>query len=348
MPPRRRQHGGALAQRLRLAEGALQGLEQAGYQVLPTLYATAMPGGLITRDAYHMLRTRLMDRLAEAMPVDGVLLILHGAMVADGEDDCEGDLLARVRALVGPECPVVSVLDMHGNLTATMVDAADALVAFNKHPHTDAFERGQEAAHLMTRLIDEGIQCTKAHISLPLLLSALTTATDRLPLCAVHEQAQAFRQDPRVANISVMGGFAYTDTAFAGVSVLATTMGDAALAQQIAQTLAAIAWEHREAATYTGIAADEAVRRAVAAPHHPVVLADVGDNVGGGSPGDGTVLLQALMEANAQDAVVVLADPGAVHHALQAGVGATIEMAVGGKHDHWHGERVQVRGRWNA
>ncbi len=324
--------------------GALQGLSQAGYEAVPLLYATAMPSGLVTREAYQSLLARLLDRLAAALPLDGVLLVLHGAMVAEGQDDCEGEILERVRALVGPSCPVVSVLDMHGSLTPAMVTAADALVAFNRNPHSDAFDRGVEAAGLLHRLLDEGARWTKALASPPLLLSALTTATARLPLRAMHEQADVFKKDPHVVNISIMGGFAYSDIPCAGVSVLVTTTADQALAQRMAQALADIAWQHREAARDTGLPIEQAVRRAMEAPCGPVILADIGDNVGGGSPGDGTLLLQALLAANAQEAVVVLADPEAVRQAAQAGVGATLELTVGGKQDDWHGAPVRVRG----
>src|SRR5439155_1578160 len=163
------------------------------YEAVPLLYTTAMPGGVVTGDAYQTLLTRLLDRLGKALPVDGVLLVLHGAMVAEVQDDCEAEILGRVRALVGISCPVVSVL-------------------------------------------------------------------------AMHEQAVVLRQDPRVVNISIMGGFAYSDIPSAGVSVLATTSEDQALARQVAQSLADIAWQNREAARYTGIPVAEAIKRAIAAP----------------------------------------------------------------------------------
>ncbi len=325
--------------------GALQGLEQAGYQIVPLVYATAMPGGLVTQEAYEALLATFLDRLAAAMPLDGVLLVLHGAMVAEGIDDCEGEILERVRGVVGPGCPLASVLDMHGGLSPAMVEAADALVAFNTYPHLDTFERGLEAADILRRMLEEGLRPAKALVRPPLILSALTNGTARLPLCAVHERAEELRQDPRVVNISIMGGFAYADTPFAGMGVLVTTTGSEALAQQMAQELADIAWRHREAARYQGLPVAEAVQRALAAPRRPVILADVGDNVGGGCPGDGTVLLRALLEAGAQDAVVVLADPEAVEQAARAGLGATLEITVGGKRDRWHGEPVRVRGK---
>ncbi len=322
--------------------GVLDGLREAGYTPVPLLYATAMPGGTVARTAYDTLLNGLLERLQAAEPVDGVLLVLHGAMVAERQADCEGEILARVRAMIYR--PLVSVLDMHGNLTPRMADKAHVLIAFNKNPHTDAYERGLEAAHIMRRLFDRRLRPVSALVNVPLLLSALTTATARQPLQAMHEQAEIFRRDPRVVNISIMGGFAYADTAYTGVSVLVTTDNDAALAQEMAQALANIAWQHRETAKYAGMSISKAVERALKSENYPVILADVGDNVGGGSPGDGTFLLQALLEAGAREAVVTLADFEAVAECARAGEGSTVEISVGGKQDNLHGETLRVQG----
>ncbi|MCL5997466.1 MAG: M81 family metallopeptidase [Chloroflexi bacterium] len=325
--------------------GALEGFARAGMQAVPLLYAAATPSGIVTHEAYETLLADLLSRLSAMLPVDGVLLILHGAMVADGQDDCEGDILQRVRAIVGPHCPLIATLDMHGNVSPAMVAAADALVAFDQNPHLDTFERGLEAAAIMQRMLAGGLHTTTALARPPLLLSALTTWTEQPPLRPVHERAQQWERDPHVVNVSVMGGFAYADTPYSGVSVIVTTDGEPALAQQIADELAGIAWAHRDAAAYTGLPVDEAVQRAMAASRGPVILADVGDNIGGGSPGDGTALLRALLDAGAQAAAVILTDPQAVERAVQAGTGADVEMLVGGKCDTWHGEPVWVRGR---
>ncbi|HLV36636.1 MAG TPA: M81 family metallopeptidase [Spirillospora sp.] len=320
--------------------GVLHGLREVGYEAVPLVYATAMPGGTVTDAAYRALLGDLIERLRAAAPVDGILLVLHGTMVAESCDDCEGEILNLTREIASP---LVAVLDMHGSLTPAMVDAADALIAFNQNPHVDTFERGLEAVKLMQQFIEDDLRPARAFVQVPLLLNALTTGTARLPLRAMHEQAAAFRQHPGVVNISIMGGFAYSDVHDAGVSVLVTA-NDAALAQDMAQRLADIAWEHREAGSDTGLPVDEAVQRAVRARRHPVILADIGDNVGGGSPGDGTVLLRALIDAEAQDAVVVLADPQAVAQAAAAGPGARVSLLVGGKVDNWHGEPVAVSG----
>lgn len=325
--------------------GEIEALDGLGYTPVPLLYAAAMPSGMVTAEAYAMLRARFLDRLRAAGRVDGVLLSLHGAMVAEGEDDPEGDLLQAVRSLVGPDCPIVSVLDMHGNLSQTAVDAADALVAFDTNPHLDTYERGLEAATILHRMVKDRLRPRAALARPPLLLSALATWTQRPPLGPVHARAQVIEQDPRVVNVSVMGGFAYADTPFTGFSVVVTTTGDQTLARQYADELARIAWQNREAARFKGWPVDEAVRRAVAASRGPVILADVADNIGGGSPGDGTTILHSLLRARAQRAVVVLADPQAVSQVSQAGVGATITLAVGAKTDDKHGAPCLVTGQ---
>ncbi len=320
--------------------GALQGLADAGYETVPLLYASAMPSGLVTAAAYHTLLDNLLARLRAAGSVDGVLLVLHGAMVAQDQDDCEGEILGAIRSLV--TCPIVSTLDMHGSLSPAMVATADALVAFNQNPHLDTYERGIEAAAMLKRILEDGVKPTKSLARPPLLLNALATGTDRLPLRAVHAQANVFRRDPRVLNISVMGGFAFSDIPDAGFSVLVTTDNDPVLAEALAQKLAHVAWDEREAAREAGLPVEEAVRRALAATSFPVILADIGDNIGGGCPGDGTVLLRALLDADAQDVALILADREAVTQAVNAGAGAEIKVRVGGKVDHWHGDPVQV------
>ncbi len=350
--------GNALIARMRgtptAIGGSLQGLERAGYTAVPLLYAAAMPSGIVSRDAYETLRDDLIARLRAVLPVDAVLLALHGAMVADGYHDCEGDMLERVRALVGRDCPVVSTLDMHGNLSEAMVAAADALVAFDQNPHLDTFERGLEVADIMRRMLDEGLRTAKALARPRLLLTALTTWTEKPPLSMVHQRGHIYeQQNPHVVNVSVMGGFAYADTPFTGMSMLVTTDGDEALVQRMADELAEVAWVHRDAARHRGVSVDEAVRRVcsratettkVVTTSGPIVLADVGDNVGGGSPGDGTLLLRALLDAGARGAVVTIADAEAVAQAVRAGAGHTVETFVGGKCDTWHGEPVRVRG----
>jgi microcystin degradation protein MlrC len=324
--------------------GMLDGCAAAGLTPVPTLYAAAMPGGTVTAAAYAALRDELLARLAAALPLDGVLLALHGAMVAEGEPDVEGDLLSQVRALVGPATPVVVELDMHGNISDRTVALADALVAFNTNPHIDPYERGVDAAQMMGRLVRGELRPAAAIARPPLLLAPQATGTDDLPLRAAHTRAAELRADPRVVAVCIMGGFAYADTPDTGASVIVTTDGDAALARRYADELAALLMAHRDAALPTLYPPAEAVRRALAMPGGPIILVDSADNIGGGTPGDGTDALRALLDADAGEAAIVLADPDAAAACWAAGEGAELELEVGGKVDRWHGAPVRVRG----
>jgi microcystin degradation protein MlrC len=324
--------------------GILDGLTHAGYEIVPLLYASAMPSGLIGKSAYQFLLDRFFTLLANAMPLDGIVLSLHGAMVAEDQLDCEGEILAKVRSFVGPGCPVISTLDMHANVSPQMVLNADALVAFNTNPHLDAYDRGLEAVDILMRIFRDNLQLVAEYVHPPLMLSALATWTEQKPLSVMHTAARSYLTNPKIINVSILGGFAYADTPFSGVSTIVTTNNDRVLAKQAALDITGLAWENRASGNYKGIDPGEAVHRAMLSTKKPVILADVGDNIGGGTPGDGTVLLKILLENHASNAVVVINDAGVADLACKLGVGRPIETSLGGKIDRWHGEPVPING----
>jgi microcystin degradation protein MlrC len=324
--------------------GMIAGAAAHGWDVQPTLYGTAMPGGIVTDEAYQFMLRGLLDRLAAARPLDGVLLALHGAMVAESQLDAESDILEHVRALVGPDVPIVVELDMHGNIGPRTVELADVLVAFDTNPHIDPHARGVEAAAILDRLLRGQIRPTAAIARPPLLLAPQATGTADLPLRAVHQRAAEMEAEDAVVCVCVMGGFAYADTPFTGASLIVTTDGDQALAARYAGELADLLMRHRDAALPQLLAPDAAVARALAMPGGPIILVDSADNIGGGTPGDGTDALRALLAADVPESAVVLADREAVAACWDAGSGATLTLRVGGKVDRWHGDPVQVAG----
>ena len=189
---------------------------RADWQLLPTVYAGAMPGGIVTTEAFETIVGELTARLAAAMPLDGVLLALHGAMVTEDELDAESAILQAVRDVVGSQTPIVITLDMHGNISPRTVELVDVLIAFDENPHIDPYERGAEAADVMGRLLSGEIRPTAAYVHPPLILAPQATGTADLPLVAVHAHHNRWR--PRgVVCVSVFGGFAYSDTPDAGV-----------------------------------------------------------------------------------------------------------------------------------
>ncbi|MDP9365915.1 MAG: M81 family metallopeptidase, partial [Chloroflexota bacterium] len=298
--------GDAILRRCRGARNVLGGVvdeaDARGVMLLPTLVASALPSGLVERTAWALLRERFLARLrahaAGPWSLDGVLLVLHGAMVAEGDDDPEGTLLADVRALVGPTVPIVAVLDSHANLTPTMTGAADLLVGYRTYPHVDVVERGRDALDGLLRLCDEGVRPSTAFRVLPLLIPLPPQRTDgATPMREVLDLAREMERDRRVIAADVAGGFPYADVPFAGASVRVTTDPDRALAESLAVRLAAALWDRRDRFRVRGVLADEAIDRALTVPadRGPVVLADVADNPGAGAAGDGTVLLERLL-----------------------------------------------------
>jgi microcystin degradation protein MlrC len=328
--------------------GMIEGASGYGWALAPTLYGAAMPGGVVAEDAYQAMLRGLLDGLAAAMPLDGVLLALHGAMVTEAQLDAESDILERVRAVVGPATPIVVELDMHGNISPRTVELADVLVAFDTNPHVDPHARGVEAAGIMERLLRGAIRPTAAIAQPPLLLAPQATGTADLPLRAVHLRAAEMEAEESVVCVCMMGGFAYADTPFTGASVIVTTDDDPALARRYADELCDILMRHRDAALPQFLAPDTAVARALELPGGPIILVDSADNIGGGTPGDGTDALRAMLATDVQEGTVVLADREAVAACWDAGAGATIRMPIGGKADAWHGEPVEITGEVRA
>lgn len=319
--------------------GFLDGITATGATAIPLLYASATPGGIVTRAAYAALRQTLLDRLRAAGAVDAVLLGLHGAMVAEDVADVEADLLHAVRAIVGRDVPLIATLDSHANISPAMVHAADALVAYTTYPHVDTYERGYEATTILQRLLDGQTTVTTALACPPMLVPLPPQCTtDETPMRHIMRVAERERRRPGVLNISVAGGFPYSDVRDAGLRVLVSTADDEPLARDIARRIAGEAWRRRAAFAPVLTPIDDAVRQVEAATAYPIILADSGDNPGAGAPCDGTILLAALREARLRDvAIGVIRDPETVAQAIAAGTGAEIAVRLGGKTDSLHG-----------
>ena len=321
--------------------GMLDAAERLRIEVAPTFSASTEPSGTIERAAYQAMRDELIAGLRAAGPVDAVCLALHGAGIAEGIDDLEGDLLADVRDLVGPDTPIVVTLDLHANLTQQMVDHADALLGVHFYPHTDSYDRGTEAVELAARIVRGQVRPVTALATLPMLVTGATTnlspARDVNAVCAEWEAR------PGIVDCTFFHGFPYTDIPHVGAAVVAIADGDAALAAEAARAVAARVWEMREEFRPEPASADEAIRRGLTTDGQPAVVNEKSDNPGGGAPGDGTHLLRALLAANAPEtAFGFIYDPETAAQAHRAGVGATIAVRLGGKTDDLHGAPVEA------
>jgi len=319
---------------------------ETGSEIVPTIWASAVPSGIVSKGAYLTLKNQLLNGIRKTGKIDGVLLALHGAMVVDEIPDAEGDILTSVRELIGPDIPVVSTLDFHANVTDTMVSEADGLFGYNTYPHVDGWERGIEAGRFVAKLLKKEIEPVSVVVRPPIAPAVVPARTGWGPIKELMTKAFEYEKEPKVINVSVYGGFVYSDIKEAGLAFLVTTDGDREKAQEIAQDMAKTAWEFRHQFVANMKTPDEAVRYAIRAPKGPIVLADVADNTGGGASGDGTEILRALIGQDAQDAAVItMPDPEAVAEAFRVGVGGKFDALVGGKLDDLHGAPVRVVGR---
>ncbi len=317
-------------------------------EIAPTVFASAMPGPPVTSETFELLAGELLQRLRQEMRrwpgLDGVVLLLHGAMITTSLDDPEGELIERVRDLIGPDRPVVAVLDFHATVTPRMVATADALIAYQTYPHLDARARGEEALALCLALRRGECTLTVAHRRVPLLMPLLAQSTEPgEPLSPLIAAAEAWRAYAQVVSISITPGFPYGDVPHAGASVLVYTRGDPDLAACIADDLVRTWWSARSAFPRCGQPPESLLD--IDAPG-PIVVADIADNPGAGAGADSTHLIRFFLEHGLGPAAfAVIADPEAVAACHEAELGASIDLAIGGKGGSIGGEPVRERWR---
>ncbi len=324
--------------------GFIAGSEKLGYDIVPIAMAWGTPAGPVADDFFEHMVDALLTGIRMAEP-DGVLIALHGAMVTPKYPDADAEVLRRLRAAVGPKLPIACSLDFHGNITPPMAETANILVGYQTYPHIDQRERGLLAAELLTRAIQGKVRPVSFVAKAPMLINLLGQATDRPPMSDLMKLARQLERQPGMLSISVMAGFAYADVPEMGASIIAVADGDRSIAEKAARQIADRMWEVREQLNVESPKPDEAVRRAMASKTPPVVLVDLGDNIGGGSAGDSTVILAELLKQKAKGFVVALYAPEAVKPCKTAGIGGTFEGTVGGAIDRMHGDPVNVRGK---
>jgi len=324
--------------------GLMDGCERHGFELIPTVFASATPSGKITDEAFDALLGEILDGIRDAGPIDGVALHLHGAGVSESHDDIEGHVLSEVRRLVGNR-PLVSTFDLHANHTRLMVDSADVLIGYDTYPHIDGYERGLEAIDVMARLLNGSLRPTKAFSQPPMMPALQAQFTGRHPMKALMDRAFEMEDIGGVETITVAAGFPWSDFEDVGLSIIVTTNDDQGLADRCADELSGLVWGLRRDFLVKPTPVREALEKVKAAEEGPIVLADIGDNPGGGAPCDGTVVLKAVLETGLEGGVfAVMADPGAVEQAASAGVGNEVTLDLGGKIDALHGTAFRVTG----
>src|ERR1700704_5172232 len=313
--------------------GFIPAAETQGWELLPTIWCAASPSAHVTTDAYERVAQAIVDGVKAAGAIDGVYLDLHGAMVAEHIDDGEGEILARVRQVIGKELPLVVSLDLHANVTPEMVEHADALIAYRTYPHIDMADTGRAAAKHLALLLRTRQRLAKAFRQLPFLIPISWQCTNDQPTKGIYQKLAALESDA-VPTLSFAPGFPAADFPDCGATVFAYGMTQAD-ADAAADNIAALIESHENDFDGRIYTPDEGVRHAMelaTGASKPIVIADTQDNPGAGGDSDTTGMLRALVRNGATKAAIgVIVDPESAKAAHAAGQGATIRLALGGK-----------------
>lgn len=315
--------------------------QQAGWEVVESLHAFAEPAGRTTRAAYEDMRDRILADLQAAGDLDAVLIFLHGAMVADGYDDCEADFVTRMRAMLGGRTRIGIELDLHAHIDERLVGAADIIVFYKAYPHIDYKERADDLFTLMARTLAGEIEPVMALFDCRTM--GLFPTTREGPMVDFVAAMVAAEGRGGILSLSLNHGFPWADVPNTGAKMLAVADGDPAVAQRAAEEFGRRFYAVRAEATLPFVPLEQAIAVAGQRGDKPILLADTSDQTGGGAPGDTTYMLKAMIDAGIRDAVYgPLWDPLAVGICFKVGVGARLPLRIGGKYESHSGPSLDV------
>ena len=353
--------------------GYLQGAEELDFEAVPLMYANTGPIGTITKDAYDRLTAEMFGMLQDQGPWDGVLISNHGAAVSEEFPDMDAEFTRAVREIVGPDVPVGMTLDMHSNISKDTVANTDVCIVWRTCPHLDCKQRARKTAELIYRTVKGEIKPVQFIEMPPMLVNIVKQFTGQEPMKSLVDDCVEANEREGILDTSIAEGYPYADVVEMGMSWIAISDGNAESAEETARWMAARAWEKRADLNRPVPGIEEALKMAEeryvgpkpvgvenfmpddgsalaeAEPSEhshlgPIVLMDVGDNIGGGSSADSTHILKVAMEMGVEGYLQSLYDPEAVEALVAAGVGAEISLEVGGKTDDMHGEPVLITG----
>ncbi len=343
----------AVPENLRGTETAVGGVinvaDEEEIDLIHTVSAFATPGGVVDDETYEFYTDLILDAVKENVEeLDGVMLPLHGAMVTESDSDGEGRLIQAVRDVVGEEIPIVVTLDLHGNVSERMVEAADALVAYETYPHLDKAKTGERGMRLLLKAIEDDIDPTM-HMERPPTIAYQPKAyTPSGPMAEVMDRARHLEQRSGVLKVSVLPGFYHADIPEMGFTIPVVTDDDPDLAREISRELAEFVWTMREEFVEEYPKPAEAIQKAnklraeMDPEDGPIVMAEFGSNPGGGGASDGTTVLREFLDQGVENAGwAIMYDPEAVEQCIDAGVGNRVTIDIGGKTDDNHGETIK-------
>jgi microcystin degradation protein MlrC len=329
------------------AGGAIDVARRRGIELLPLVAAmTSASAAPMEAAVFESLLGELLERLRAAAPFDGVLLVLHGAMSAEGVEDATGAILQAAREQLGPAMPLVSTLDLHANVTQAMVDAATAIVGYHTAPHIDLYETGARGMELLARTVAREVRPVSALRRLPMILPAENGRTTEGPYAEVMDEAIAAIGRPGVLDASVFSVQPWLDVEDVGCSVLVVGDGDPGPAEALADRLATMFWERRHRFAVELAPTEATIGEALVSPQFPWVLADSADAPSSGAPGDSTAVLAALLAARPERPCLHnIVDAQAVQAMARAGIGAELTLAIGARSGTPFAAPLEVTGR---
>ncbi len=321
--------------------------EEEGIEIVPLLAGRANSSGPLTSACYSHIKCTLLDRLKNAGPVDGVLLSHHGSMLAENIDDPEGDIIAAMRGLLGPRVPIAATLDLHGNVTRRMVEAATIIIGYQTYPHLDAFDTGKRAAHLLIQTINGNVQPTMAVVKLPMLLTAFHGTTQPgQPFGDLMQHAVGLEQSGEALSASLFFVGSYIDVPEMGCAALVITNGNLDPAVALSRDLADKYWAARDAFTTDCVSVYHALRQSREIGGRPILLLDTPDTTGGGAAGDSIALVRELLQAGVKEpTIAMVVDPEVAATAHHAGRGARIQAKIGHRLDPQWGRPIDIDAR---
>jgi len=319
-------------------DGFLDAADALGLDVIPTIDARAQPSGIVEDEVFDTFWGQFVERARPALEdgVDAIYLVLHGAMVTSSLTDPEGELLERIRALPGgATVPIFAVFDLHANVTARMCRLANGLVAYRENPHSDSRASAVRTTEIMARALAEKTIPKMAWCRVPLMWAPPGTGTSTDPMITLKKFAADLEaSDPAIWACNIVPGFAFADTPDTGLSLSVIYTGESAHAKRQLERGARLAWSIRELGNITYPSVEDVLFNLPTDVEGPVLLVEPADNIGGGAPGDGTGILRALIDHQAPNALVAIADPAAVAAVAEMGPGEVKQISIGGKGSH--------------
>jgi len=324
-------------------------LRESGVEIVPTLHVPALSFGVVARQAFDSFKDEILDGARAAGEVDGVFLDMHGALHAEGYEDAQVDFVRAVREVVGPDAIIAGSFDLHGNISPELASELNILTAYRTAPHVDGEETRLRAVTLLLDAIRNDRRPQVAHISVPILIPGEKGITAVEPLESIYAEIPRIAAKEGLIDASIFVGMPWTDVPRASMSVqvVAEDASSAALARQEVKRLAQMLWDERSGLKFDVPTAqiDDAIQTALDAPESTVFITDSGDNTTAGAAGDGTLVLERLLAHEVPDAVMAgVVDPEAVAVCVEAGVGAKVTLALGGKLDNVFSKPLEVTG----